>query len=144
MTQPATSNQADNPGPPPGLFKGIEQFNRAEFFECHETLEEIWLAEPGEVRQLYQGILQVGVGFYHAIKRKNYRGATSLLQSGMDYLRLFAPAYFNVDVAGLINDAQRGLEHIRALGPERIAEFDRSYLPQIKFIDHQEGKREQR
>ena len=28
--------------PPPALLTGIEEFNRAEFFECHETLEEIW------------------------------------------------------------------------------------------------------
>ena len=32
--------------PPPGLLAGIEEFNRGEFFECHETLEELWMAEP--------------------------------------------------------------------------------------------------
>lgn len=119
---------------PPGLFKGIEQFNRREFFECHETLEEIWIAEPGEVRRLYQGILQVGVGFYHTIKRKNYRGATTLLQGGMNYLRPFAPTYFGIDLAGLLAGAQLALEHIQALGPERIGEFDLSYIPQIHLI----------
>lgn len=121
---------------PPGLFKGIQQFNRQEFFECHETLEEIWIAEPGEVRRLYQGILQVGVGFYHTLKRKNYRGATTLLQGGINYLRPFAPVYFGIDVEGLIQGAQRALEHIQALGPERIAEFDTGYIPQIQFVNH--------
>ena len=44
---------------------GIEEFNRGEFYECHEYLEEAWMQEPRRVRFLYQGILQVGVGFYH-------------------------------------------------------------------------------
>ena len=35
---------------PPGLFKGIEQFNRQEFFECHETLEEIWSNQTNKAR----------------------------------------------------------------------------------------------
>jgi hypothetical protein len=42
-------------GPPPErLLLGIEQFNQHEFFECHETLEAEWNAEPGPVRTLYK------------------------------------------------------------------------------------------
>jgi hypothetical protein len=37
----------------PGLLRGIEQFNQREYFECHETLELIWHAEPGPIRTLY-------------------------------------------------------------------------------------------
>jgi predicted metal-dependent hydrolase len=33
--------------------RGIEQFNRREYFECHETLELIWNAEPCPIRTLY-------------------------------------------------------------------------------------------
>ena len=64
--------------PPAELLVGIEQFNRGEYFECHETLEALWVAEPTPLRRLYQGILQVGVGFYH-LRAGNYRGATGLL-----------------------------------------------------------------
>src|SRR5215210_8946403 len=63
------------------VLKGIEEFNRREFFECHEYLEEAWMQEPRRVRFLYQGILQVGVGFYH-LKNGNWRGATGLLRNG--------------------------------------------------------------
>ena len=38
---------------PPGLLRGIEQFNQREYFACHETLELIWRAEPGPIRTLY-------------------------------------------------------------------------------------------
>ena len=43
--------------PPAGLLKGVAEFNRGEFFECHESLEELWLAEERPIRSLYQGIL---------------------------------------------------------------------------------------
>jgi predicted metal-dependent hydrolase len=121
--------------PPPSLFQAIEQFNRREFFDCHETLEKIWLEEPGEVRRLYQGILQVGVGFYHAIKRKNYQGATTLLQRGMNYLHPFTPIYFGIDLAGLIAATTQALDQIQAFGPEHIEKFDTGYIPQICFIE---------
>ncbi len=119
--------------PPPELFLGIEQFNRQEFFECHETLEAIWINEPGPVRRLYQGILQVGVGFYHLLKRKNYRGATTLLAGGLNYLQPFSPAHFGIDLKSFIEDSSFALERIKADGPEKINGFDPALIPQIKF-----------
>src|SRR2546423_1549153 len=32
--------------PPPLFYIGLEQFNRGEYFEQHESLEEIWILEP--------------------------------------------------------------------------------------------------
>jgi predicted metal-dependent hydrolase len=68
--------------PPPALLvKGVQQFNAREFFECHETLEELWRAEEDLVRYLYQGILHVGVGYYH-LSRGNHHGAITKLSGG--------------------------------------------------------------
>ncbi len=63
------------------VLKGIEEFNKGEFYECHEYLEEAWMQEPSRVRFLYQGILQVGVCFYHQ-HNGIWRGATCLLRNG--------------------------------------------------------------
>jgi predicted metal-dependent hydrolase len=46
--------------PPQLLRQGIAQFNAGHYFECHETLEALWRSETRPVRDLYQGILQVG------------------------------------------------------------------------------------
>jgi len=46
--------------PSPGLVEGIGQFNRGDYYECHETLEGIRRDEPGKIRDLYKGILQIG------------------------------------------------------------------------------------
>ena len=74
--------------PSPTLLAAVRQFNEGRYFACHETLEELWIAEPGELRRLYQGMLQVGVGLHH-LQQGNERGALSLLDKGTQLLRLF-------------------------------------------------------
>jgi predicted metal-dependent hydrolase len=120
--------------PPPELLRGIEEFNRGEFFEQHETLEEIWIEESDPVRYLYQGILQVGVGFYHR-RRNNFRGATLLLERGVGYLEPFRPACLGVDIESLVVAAREALDEIRRLGPEKLPEFDESrFVPKVQLI----------
>lgn len=118
--------------PPTELVQGVAQFNAREFYECHETLEAIWLREPGDLRRLYQGILQVGVAFYH-LGRGNYRGATSLLETGITYLRAFGPECMGVDVKRLVADAIAAYRELLRLGPEHKAEFDQGLTPVIEW-----------
>lgn len=120
---------------PAMLLKGIEQFNTGEFFEQHETLEDLWRGEPDDVRYLYQGILLVGVGLYH-LSRGNFAGAVSKLQGGLDKLQWFGPACQGIDVARLTADARLCLEQLRDLGPDRMSELDRGLFPRV----HRAGK----
>jgi len=119
--------------PPDLLVEGITQFNRGLFFEQHETLEELWRAETRPVRDLYRGILQVGVAFLH-IRRLNYHGATYMLTRGPMYLRRFGAVCQGVDVAALIEDAERAREAVQALGPGRLHEFDWTLAPKVKLV----------
>ena len=116
--------------PPAELRRAVAQFNCGEFFECHETLEALWLAEPGPLRRLYQGILQVGVAFHHQ-RRGNYRGTMNLLASGIGYLQPFAPACLGIDVQAVVDGAIRCYDTLLALGPERIGEFDGALIPRV-------------
>jgi predicted metal-dependent hydrolase len=113
--------------------KGIEEFNRGEFYECHEYLEEAWMQEPRRVRFLYQGILQVGVGFYHQ-QNGNWRGATGLLRNGTQRLKEFEPETLGIDVAKLVRECERCLEELEGLGRERVREFDHSLIPKVGFV----------
>lgn len=115
---------------PPMLLQGVAEFNAGRFYACHETLEALWMSEPAAVRELYQGILQVGVGFYKQ-ERGQYRGAVSLLKRGLAHLAPYAPTCRGVDVARLMSEAAVALEAIERLGPERIRELDRRLLPRI-------------
>jgi predicted metal-dependent hydrolase len=116
--------------PSPLVMHGIEQFNRGEFFEQHETLETAWRAEPRPVRELYQGILQVGVACYQ-IERGNLPGALKMFERGLRRLRKFAPECQGIDVAHLIADAERVRDEAQRLGSERLQELDRALLPKI-------------
>jgi uncharacterized protein len=113
------------------VLEGIEEFNRGEFFECHEYLEEAWMQESGRVRYLYQGILQVGIGFYH-LENGNWRGATGLLRNGTIRLKEFEPVTLGVDVAKLVRESERCLQELESLGRERISEFDVSQIPKVE------------
>ncbi|HEY7126063.1 MAG TPA: DUF309 domain-containing protein [Ktedonobacterales bacterium] len=124
--------------PPPDLLRGIAQFNHREYFECHETLENIWNREPRPVRTLYKGILQVGVGCYHLL-RGNYHGATVKLESGAAYLEAFAPRCQGVEVAKLITDARRLRARIIELGPEHFRAVDLNLLPQVQLAPAQQA-----
>jgi predicted metal-dependent hydrolase len=127
--------------PPPALLRrGIEQFNQGNFFEQHETLEELWRAERDDVRYLYQGILLVGVGMYHLFARRNYHGAVTKLETGLRLLHWFRPACQGVDVDALITEAARARAAIIALGRARLAEFDPSLTPRVRLIGEPAGE----
>lgn len=118
---------------PPDLFYvGLEQFNRGEYFEQHESLEEIWVVEPRPVRYVYQGILRIGVGFYK-LRLGNYRGTVNHIKGGIAYLRPFGDLCMGVDLARLVEEAAAVHDRVEGLGPDRISEFDLLTLPRVHY-----------
>jgi hypothetical protein len=109
--------------PPPGVLTGFDQFNRREFYECHESIELVWMDDPWDVRLMYQGILQIGVAFYHA-QQGNWPGMVKALGRGKGKLLPFLPGCQGVDVAALLADTERAETELRRLGPQHIAEFE--------------------
>jgi len=126
-----TARCADPPAP--ALVQGIEEFNRGEFFEQHETLEAAWIEEEDPVRYLYQGILQIGVGFYH-LSRGNSYGARRLWLRGMALLESFRPSCMNVDVDGLLAATRRCVEELDRIGITGNAAFDETLIPTVRWV----------
>ncbi len=106
---------------------GIEAFNRQAFFKAHEHLEAAWLVEPGPVRALYQGILQVGVA-YLQIQHGNWRGAVKMFQRARRWLHPLPDVCRGMDVATLKQDAGRAYRTLLALGSVQL-----SYFPSTLF-----------
>lgn len=117
--------------PPGQLLRGIREFNNREWFECHETVEDLWIGSEGEIRDFYQGIIQVAVALHHW-RNGNFGGAVSLLKGGAGYLRKVAERCLWVDVAGLIADADRVRIELEALGSAGMEDLDPALIPQIK------------
>ena len=82
----------------------FECFNRQLFFEAHEVLEELWLAERGGSNHLfYKGLIQLAGAFVH-IQKGRPRPALALLQL----------AQANLDEYGDIHQSLN-LEQVRIL-----------------------------
>lgn len=59
-------------------------FNAGLFFEAHEHLEHHWAGQPkGKTKRFLQGIIQISVGFHHALEG-NYDGAINQLAKGLE------------------------------------------------------------
>lgn len=91
---------------PPDAIKGLEMFNSGRYFEAHEELERAWRAEKGPIRDLYRGILQVGVGYYH-IRRGNYRGALKMFKRCRQWLDLYPDECCGINLKQLRLDYER-------------------------------------
>ncbi len=114
--------------------RGIEAFNRGAYWEQHEMLEAAWRAEVRPVREMYQGILQVGVALLH-IERDNWAGGIKCFRRGLPRLRDLPPVCQGVHVAELRAAAEALHARITLLGPARLREVERSAFPQIVLDD---------
>jgi uncharacterized protein len=117
---------------PDGLRAGIALFNRGEYWECHEALEDAWRAEPDPVRYLYQGILLAGVGLLHA-RRSNRRGAIAKLRAGHALLEPYAPACMGVDVGALRSDILRVLAYLDTIAEGATIDLPPELAPLIRL-----------
>jgi predicted metal-dependent hydrolase len=116
---------------PPELEKAIHEFNSGEFFEQHETLELLWRATPGEIRHLYEGILQIGVGMHHLLVNRNFHGAAVKLDHGIRLLEAFPDVCHGVDIARLRRDAAAARAELIEVGPSNLTSFDRARVPRV-------------
>lgn len=112
--------------------RGIALFNAGQYWEAHEALEAAWKEESGPARHLYKGILQAGV-MYLQIQRGNYVGMAKMYERCKKWLRPWPVLCRGVDVAQLRADVETVMEAARALGPERLGEFDWGLLKAVQL-----------
>ena len=112
------------------LQKGIAEFNRGDYFECHETLEDVWMLEAGEDKRFYQGLIQLSVGFFHLLNR-NFRGAASQWEKGVAKLADYDDVHLGVSLKTLLAGMRGCQEMLEAVREGRQPEFDWSLAPQI-------------
>jgi CheY-like chemotaxis protein len=116
----------------PEAVTGIAEFNAGHFFEQHEHFETAWMAEPRPIRDLYQGVLQVGLAFLQ-IEQGNWAGALKMFRRGLPRLRDLPPVCQGMDVATLRTVAEEIHREVTELGPTRLAEFDQGRFPKIQI-----------
>jgi predicted metal-dependent hydrolase len=102
-----------DPQDDPRLLKGIDEFNQGLYFECHETLEEIWLEDHGEDRKFYQAIIQIAAGYFK-LQQGVPVGAIKLWRMGLEKIAPYAPVHLGVSVEPLVESVRRNLAELEA------------------------------
>jgi len=144
------------------LRKAVGEFNSWRFYDCHETLEDVWRemggksgrvvpernADPGpaprgrlkpsatsgEAADFLQGLIKAAAGFHHVL-RGNHKGVVNLLSDSLRLLEDYRPVCLGVDVERLVGGVGSCLGRIEELGAKRLGEFERGMIPRIEMMD---------
>ena len=81
--------------------KGIDLFNQREFYECHDTIEEVWLQESSDRQPFLQGLIQAAVAFHH-YQHGKWGAARSMLQLALEKLSPCKPTFEGFDILALV------------------------------------------
>lgn len=97
----------------PHYLKGIEYFNDCEFFEAHETWEELWTEYRGAGRNFYKGLIQAAVALHH-FGNGNIRGAKKVYQTSSGLLEGYRPLYEGLDLESFLAQFESCFEEVLA------------------------------
>lgn len=68
-----------NPEQQKWWFQGLAEFNRGDYFQAHETWENLWIESQASLKMGIQGLIQVAVACVH-LQRNNPKGTLGILQ----------------------------------------------------------------
>jgi 8-oxo-dGTP pyrophosphatase MutT (NUDIX family) len=106
-----------------GLARGLEQIASGEYFEAHETLEDVWRAAESAEKDFFQGLVHVAVAWYQA-GRGNRVGCERQLEKAARRLGPFAPEHRGVAVEFLL----LSVEHARRTVQEGSLELSPPFV----------------
>lgn len=86
----------------PRYLKGIDHFNRREFYDAHEVWEDLWHEEHGDANKFVQGLIQFATALHH-FEAQNLKGARLLYEGGVELLRPYGDRFWGLGVARLVD-----------------------------------------
>jgi uncharacterized protein len=107
---------------PVSFWQGVQEFQSGQFYECHDTLEALWIEAQEPNKTFFQGILQIAVACYH-LGNKNWRGTVILLGEGIRRLSPYQPDYGNIDINTLLDTSSALLSQLQAAGAEGVTDY---------------------
>jgi predicted metal-dependent hydrolase len=90
----------------PLYLEGIAHFNACDFFEAHESWEELWTDYQGPLRKFYQGLIQAAVALHH-FGNGNIRGAKKLYFGSLGYLEPYRPVQQGLNLDKFLGEMTR-------------------------------------
>jgi predicted metal-dependent hydrolase len=95
----------------------FECFNRQLFYEAHDVLEELWLAEGrhGANYGFYKGLIQFAGAFVH-LQKDRLRPAAALFKLSRSYLEKFPAHHERLDVGRVLSLGAEWTGHLERTG----------------------------
>lgn len=119
---------------PPEAVEAVRKFNAGEFYKQHDLFEALWMYEPGPIRELYRGVLQVGIAYFQ-ITRGNGRGALKMLLRSIQWLAMLPDVCQGVNVAQLRADAAQVRAELERVGEDGLDQFDLNLLKPVHIME---------
>lgn len=117
----------------PRFIRGLELFNKRDFFECHEVIEELWLeTKPDSYSNLYKGVIQAASAL-HQWKRGYLGGAHRLFLSSTEYLKKYEPTVLGLNVAKLVRDMGACFKVFEVWDRKKQFAIDPSLIPFLEY-----------
>src|SRR6476661_3780736 len=92
----------------------FECFNRRLYFEAHDVLEELWLAQrSGPNYSFYKGLIQLAGAFVH-LQKNRLRPAAALFKLAETNLKKYPPIHERLDVEAVLKQIQVWLGRLEA------------------------------
>lgn len=114
--------------------RGLEEFNRGEYFRAHDSLELAWMGDQSAGRELYRAILQVAVAYYQ-IERGNYNGAAKMFLRMRKWLYPLPGMCRGIKIDQLRNDVEAVHAELIALGPDGMDQFNLELLRPVEYTE---------
>lgn len=109
--------------------KGIDQFEKGDYFEAHEAWEDLWSDYYLPDRKFIQGLIQLAVSFVH-LGNGNMIGARNLLRKCQNKFADFQGIQRGINIDTL----KSHIETVEAVYQEiqNSSEFDWDLVPSLK------------
>jgi predicted metal-dependent hydrolase len=114
---------------PSAFVEGVDHFNATEFWEAHESWEQLWLEADGDLVEFYQGLIQLAAAYHHS-KRGTLRGAVRLFDASLRRLEPFPRQFHDLDRDAATTAARRHREWAAA-NIESGARLDPEEFPKL-------------
>jgi uncharacterized protein len=131
----------------PLYLQGIAYFNACEFFEAHETWEDLWKSYSGDLRLFYKGLIQAAVALHH-FGNGNIRGARKVYFTSRNYLEAYRPFCVGLDLEAFLGKFDACFAEVAAnqdeypkidLDPELIPEIALDPPVELPLIDMEQA-----
>lgn len=99
-------------------------FNEADYYTCHDLLEEMWLTEKSNL--FLKGLLQMSVAIYH-YSYGNIKGARTMMNTARYYLQSYRPKHWGLDLEPVC----QYIEQCLLIIPD---ELDKVHYPEIDTL----------